>query len=232
MVGAMRYKSILETQRLQFREKTGLCPVCKSKSALNGITCKDLECIEAWIHNRVDPCVGLVNYGIQNYECDIVVHVCYQAGELWAYTVTDGMRAIESGRYPKRAAYQYIDGEKVRTAGGYLVPPKSIPAHSREIPKDILASHRIHNGLDTSTKGRYAQEIVSYCLARGVFPTPLINSDGVIDRDAQLRGNDLVVTSVLGTIQVKCDLPGGSRERGGTGNLFLQTCEINPDGRH
>lgn len=213
---------------IEYNDRTGLCPVCRERPSTYGITCGDMSCISGWLKGYEDPCIGLISYGIQNYECDVVAQVCYITQELYVYQLSDGIRAIQSGRYKKIPGFQMVDGTRTKTAGGYIVPSEDLLAIGIDIPNDIYSKHSIYKSMSTSKKGELAQRIVRDCLSLGIFPNP-IDSQVVKDLDSQYRGNDLVVSQKVGKIQVKCDGYCGRKSRGGSGSLFLQVCEINPN---
>lgn len=225
------------TKAFEQWRKDKLCPVCRQPSRRFatgdiGFTCGCLSCISLWLRGMGDPCRGLVDHGIQKYESDYIVHVCYVAGEIFVYSPDAGMVAIDSGKYIKRPAYQMVNGKRVLTAGGYTIPPEEINGCSwEEIPDQIKTRHIIKNIQDTSTKGQKASDIVRDCIISGCFPVaPKIKEE--CDLTLQNKGYDLIVSVEYGSLEIKCDYRGGHRSRGGTGNLYLQTCEINPNKMH
>ena len=48
------------------------------------------------------------------------------------------------------------------------------------------------------------------------------------DKSEQIFGSDLSAKNII--FQVKCDIKGGHKEGGGSGNLFIQTAERNNTG--
>lgn len=173
----------------------------------------------------------LVEHGIQTEQSNIRAHVCPKAKRIYVYPTWRGVDVIKSG------GYRYVDAHQpgviVTTAKGYLVPPFDI--------RDCV-SISVNNGVwewlafsdDDSLRdrGRKATQLVLQMIKRGLFPIPAIGTE-ITDKDIQISGTDILIRSGAITqqdiiIQVKCDYPGGERELGGTGNLFLQIAECNP----
>jgi hypothetical protein len=80
----------------------------------------------------------------------------------------------------------------------------------------------------TGTKGQKAVYVVHEMLKRGLIPIKQ-NIETITEQDMQISGTDIIVHSNI-RIQVKCDWKAGTKELGGTGNLFIQTAECNPFG--
>ena len=78
-------------------------------------------------------------------------------------------------------------------------------------------------------KGRKATLLIKGMIRDGMFPMPAIPLEQ-LDRALQIDGEDIVawISGRRIRIQVKCDYAGGEESLGGTGNLFLQTAELNP----
>jgi len=74
-------------------------------------------------------------------------------------------------------------------------------------------------------KGDRAALIVKGLLVTNKFPLFAGKAELVDAQTLQVKGVDIQVSI---NIQVKCDYNGGPKERGGTGNLFLQVAECNP----
>lgn len=165
----------------------------------------------------------LVSYGIQNEKSDIRVHVCVVAQIAYAYPTACGVAAMLSGKYVGKPGYQR--GYDKPTSWGYLVPPNEI---SRCVPisiKSILHIFDFNEKDSTSVKGDKATRLVARLLQIGWFPLP-VDPKIIEDTDMQISGTDINVQAGF-RIQVKCDYRGGIGQ-GCTGNLYLQTAEINP----
>jgi hypothetical protein len=172
--------------------------------------------------------MNLVNYGIQTETSDIRIHVCSVIGYAYVY-ITEQAKIVVAARTEAQciAARQLVNGKSVITAQGYLVTPDEIPGCNEvKIPGDISASYPIEEKDNTTLKGSQAVAIVKECILRHVILLPA-RIDEITDIDMQIKGTDIIVQSHL-RIQVKCDRRGGRRTFGGTGNLYLQTAEINP----
>jgi hypothetical protein len=93
------------------------------------------------------------------------------------------------------------------------------------IPPVLLSAIDCHRHESTSEKGKKAICIVQYMLWEGLIPLKLQTAE--IDcKDLQLVGEDIIINQRI-TLQVKCDYRCGAQDRGGTGNLYLQTEERN-----
>jgi len=228
----MRYRDHYGVaEAVHYVEKTSLCPICRKRKSAYGITCGDTECISLWLRGQADPCIGLIDYGIQKHKSDLIAHVCFVAKHIYSFSPSNAVIAIRTGKYRKVAVYQFVGTQKVRTSGGYLVPPDKLNGCVwARIPQDILIAHSIRNSMTTSNKGMAAQNVIIDSIKNRTFPFPdsMFVIDEVCDENIQVKGIDLVIVPTIGKIESKCDLRGGHKEFGGTGNLFLQTCEINP----
>lgn len=177
----------------------------------------------------------LVDYGIQNERSDIRVHVCPTVRRVYTYPTSCGIDAINTGKYRARLGYQ--PGVEYATAKGYLIPPMDIPrCVCLQLPDIAWGWIAFRREDSTTTKGDKATRLVAVMLKRGMLPIPALGVE-VACRDLQISGTDIFVPQGALRdrsihIQVKCDFDGGSRELGGTGNLFLQVAECNPLGRH
>ena len=168
----------------------------------------------------------LIDYGIQNEESDIRLHVCVVAKQIWFFATRIGVEAVNSGKY--RLVPVYTMG--ILTAEGYIVPPRDLNAEVRWIPQFWLDEIQFKKSESPSIKGRKATEIAKRLILEGMCPLDLAPKEAT-EKDMQIKGIDLIVT-VNAKIQVKCDYDGGFKENGGTGNLFLQVKECNPFNQH
>jgi len=173
----------------------------------------------------------LYDYGIQNERSDIRAHVCPRVQRLYVFPTVEGQKAVASGAWPIRPAYQ--NGVVGPTAIGYLVPPFAIKkCISLEVNPAAWVTINLQESDDTSLKGKKAVELVKQMILSGMFPLPYslkeVNAD--LTKTIQINGDDIIVN--LGAhqvhIQVKCDFGGGDPRLGGTGNLYLQVAERNP----
>ena len=176
----------------------------------------------------------LVEYGIQNEGSEMRAHVCFVAKRIYLYPTQSGIEAILTGRFPTAPAYQK-DPEtstKIQTAEGYLVPPHKIrQCREVEIPRKLLLSFNVKESDSETCKGNAAVEIVMFMLKTGRLPI-FCDPEMVEDLDLQRNGEDILIRNLNMRIQVKCDYKGGPKQRGGTGNLYLQVKECNPFGKH
>lgn len=169
----------------------------------------------------------LVAYGIQNEASDLRIHVCVAARVLYLYHTPAAQRLLAASTYPRVPGYQIVDGRRVRTAEGYLVPPQDIPGIlCFRLPGWIWTMHAIGRHDPPTRKGELAVQIVREALKAGRIPLPT-TSEIITEEAAQIGGVDLVATTRM-RIQVKCDYDGGYKNLGGTGHLYLQIAESNP----
>ena len=168
----------------------------------------------------------LREYGILQERTDYRAHVCFQDKCVYVYRTEAGVKAVLSGRFPKKPAGQ--PGVEGYTAEGYLVPPSGISGCQRiPIPGEWLQRMRCRREESTTVKGEKAVQIVQAMLRAGRFPVEF-RPKAVTDLKMQVDGLDITVGCKL-HIQVKCDYYGGES---GTGNLYLQVAEANPLKKH
>jgi len=169
----------------------------------------------------------LVSYGIQNEKSDIRAHVCPLAGRVYVYRTRDGLSVIEKRGGELKTAPAFQRG--IKTAEGYLVPPRLIPNMRRvRIPASWIEHYRFSDDDDLSLKGRKATDLVCHMLRSGAFPL-WVEAGEVTDHDIQISGMDIYVKAST-RIQVKMDYRGGEGDPPVTGNLYLQVAERNPFG--
>ena len=173
----------------------------------------------------------LIEYGIQNEASDIRAHVCVTTERMYVYSTTSGVETIEKGDYRMMPAFQWVNGQSMKTAEGYLVPPEDIEGCiTKTIPQSLIEHYSFDRSDSTSIKGNKAVGVVMSFIQAGHFPF-IAEGQVIDDRNLQVSGTDIHV-GIDKKIQVKCDYNGGPRELGGTGNLYLQVAECNPLGRH
>ena len=163
----------------------------------------------------------LIAYGIQNEKSDMRAHVSVIAKSVYIFPTECGKKAIEKGSYKIKPTWT----NNIKTAEGYCIPPDKIENCQRIlIPKDIFDRVSIKIEESTTIKGNKAVAVVIEMLKRGLIPLTLQINE-VTDADLQIQGMDILVKT-RGRIQVKCDYRAGYP---GTGNLYLQVAECNPN---
>lgn len=170
----------------------------------------------------------LTRHGIHDEVSDYRAHVCFAEGAVYLFETAQGKLTVDTGNYPVREAYQ--KGVEGRTALGYLVPPFHIPGCKRvPIPADVIYEIDCRRDESTSVKGKKAVRVVARMMQMGyiTLPMSLVEID---EKKLQIQGID-AVTKVEKKLQVKCDFYGGTRPDG-SGNLYLQFAEHNPNGMH
>lgn len=185
------------------------------------------------LEEQIKPPSGnhhLVSYGIQNEASDYRIHVAYNAMRVYVFPTESARLLISQNERNGIEPKQVYTGEII-TAKGYLVALSYIAGLQEVIiPPDIWNRYSIRKDMLTSTKGLLATEIVVDLLKRDMIPLP-VKIDMADDKSIQISGTDILINSAL-RLQVKCDLPGGDKRYGGTGNLFIQIAECNPYQRH
>jgi len=173
----------------------------------------------------------LVDYGIQNEQSDIRIHVAVYAQKIYIYKTSAGYQAIKRGNFP--CVPVYTNG--IQTATGYLVPPKAIEGCQEiPIPEETIRRAKMSTYTewgDKREKGQAAVFIVTEMLKHGQIPIQLQIVE-IDDQKMQILGEDIHV-NVDVRIQVKCDYRAGIGPHPRcTGNLFLQIQECNPFNIH
>lgn len=174
----------------------------------------------------------LVDYGIEQEDVDVRIHVGFQTQKVFIYWREDVIEIMNS--YQTRSAYQ----GNIETARGRIVPYDNIPNICFvEIPMNILMGNWCEQKDDETKKGKCALTIVRMMIENGELQRGCpqffgLMSQDVNDLDMQIKGTDIIVTANCPTIQVKCDWKAGPKDAGGTGNLYIQAQECNPHGKH
>jgi hypothetical protein len=163
-------------------------------------------------------------YGIYTEKADYKAHVSFSNKTVYVFKPKDAIAAIKM--HPEilsKKAYQ--NGVEYATAKGVPMPISYI--FNLKIVEffEWKEWHLFNEDLSTSKKGAVAVKCVAALLKAGKFPFA-INAKEEGRPMCQLRGVDIIAIGEL-TIQVKCDAKAGI-----TGNLYLQTHELNPRGAH
>ena len=163
---------------------------------------------------------SLYEYGIFQYDSGYCIHVGFVTQMLFVYETETMRDAINNNRYMIRPAYQ----GSIKTAEGYLVPSNSEFITPVDLPP--MKEEYKDRDADTSTKGKRALNVVSWCLKDGRIPFRF-HVDEITDKEMQIKGNDVIALGSF-SIQVKADFLAGPKDKGGSGNLFVQVRESNP----
>lgn len=171
----------------------------------------------------------LHEHGIQNESSHVRAHVGVLARSIFVFLTKHGRAACEAVDISEAVAYQ--PGVAYPTARGKKVPLDRI----RDLRTLDLSAWPVWDKFDknasTSEKGRRAVSVVLHALRLGAFPFWVSASESQ-DARIQISGTDIVCANRT-LIQVKCDWTAGPRTVPGcSGNLFLQTAELNPLGLH
>lgn len=183
------------------------------------------------IHGAMNQPQGntdLVDYGIQNEQSDVRMHIGVYAQQIYVYKTQDGRESIDPAKHRKAPAYT----NNIQTATGWLIPPDDIKdCHQLRIPNDIFDQSEIAKYPEKGNqgeKGKAATYIASEMLKAGLVPLSLRITE-INDKKMQIMGIDITIKANI-RIQVKCDYRAGIGHPRCTGNLFLQIQECNPFG--
>lgn len=173
---------------------------------------------------------SMVQYGIQNEMSDFRAHVTYPIMRTYVFP-TDKARSLIEQADHFGLVMKTIKTGTIETAQGYPVPLSYIEGLQEiVIPPDVWRANFIDKAMPTSTKGTIATSIVVALLKKDMVPLP-VRLQHADSKALQISGTDIIVNASL-HLQVKCDMPGGERRYGGSGNLFIQIAECNPYRRH
>lgn len=168
----------------------------------------------------------LVAYGIQSEVSDFRAHVTYPIMRTYVFPTAKAKAVIDQADHYSLKLRSVYTGT-IETAQGYAVPLSYIEGIQEVIiPPDIYHRYRILPTMTTSNKGLVATSIVAELLKKDMIPLP-VRLNHADSKALQISGTDILINASL-HLQVKCDMPGGDRRWGGTGNLFIQIAECNP----
>jgi len=159
----------------------------------------------------------LFEYGIFQEESDIRAHVSNRT--IYVFKTSEVIKCLTKYKFRQVPAYQ--PGYDKPTAMGYLVQPDKI----NDIRKLKFVSwygwDSYSEDWSTTVKGNWAVECVIELIRIGRFPF-WIEAKQTQDKVIDIKGTDVLIC-MNQKIQVKCDYPAIK-----TGNLYIQTHEINP----
>jgi len=158
----------------------------------------------------------LISHGIFDEISDIRSHVSDKV--IYVFKTKEVIKAIKENKFKQMAAYQ--PGYEQPTAYGHLVPIKII-SDIRELKFNSWGEWNFDNNWSTSEKGKWAVRCTIELIRIGRFPFWL-EAKQTDDINIDIKGTDILVV-MNNRIQVKCDFPATK-----TGNLYIQTHEINP----
>ena len=165
----------------------------------------------------------LYDYGIQNDESDLHIHIGFQSGKAFIFPTESGKAVLDT----KHTYKQFKAGQrgvKGITGIGYKVPPGDIKeCVVVDMPEDVIHASKCEWSDSTSVKGQMAVVASTMLLKQGLIKLP-IRVDEISDKTMQIKGMDLIIISKL-KIQVKCDWWAHKHIR-------LQTAERNPLNRY
>lgn len=165
----------------------------------------------------------LFDYGIHTENSDIRAHVSVVNRTIYAFETARGVEAVKKHNPPEKYAGQ--PGVEGHTARGWILKPAMIEGLRSLAFHSWTGWEQFSQEMSTSQKGHMAVKCVCDCMRIGRFPF-WINSTEDDRENVQIKGVDIVVFCRK-KIQVKCDWYSGPPP--GTGNLFLQSAERNPN---
>lgn len=196
---------------------------------MNGQQLTFLEDVEDQIKQAIGN-RNLIMYGIQNEVSDFRAHVTYPAMRTYVFPTAKAKAVIDQAEF-HQLRLRTVTTDGIETAQGYAVPISYIDGIQEVvIPPDIWQRYRIHDKDETSIKGQLATSIVVELLQRDKIPLP-VRWNHADSKALDIAGTDIVINASL-HLQVKCDMRGGDKSYGGTGNLFIQIAECNPYKRY
>ena len=163
----------------------------------------------------------LHEYGIFQEKSDIRAHVSDKV--VFIFKTEKAVQALNDNKCPQVFAYQ--TGYDKPTAKGYLLKPELIKDVRVLYFDDNLGWQQYYDDMSTTQKGKWAVNCVIDLLKTARFPL-WIDAKENIDVKMDIEGTDILIFSNK-RIQVKCDYPAHR-----TGNLYMQTHEINPFKNH
>jgi len=172
--------------------------------------------------NTLEISYNLIKYGIFEEKSDIRAHVTYQKVFVFKTKELINLLLLKGNELPEAIAYQPNYDEP--TAKGKLVKPKMIK-DIRELNFMTWNEWNFNEKWTTTEKGKWAIRCVIELIKIGRFPFWLETkqTDNV---KIDIQGTDILVVMDQ-KIQVKCDYPAFK-----TGNLYIQTHELNPHKLH
>lgn len=164
----------------------------------------------------------LVEYGFYQERVDLRAHVGVTAWRVYVYAWHSLLTTLDRG------AFKEVSGKSFGqiTARGFLVPPRDIEGcRVCDIPESYRGLFPFAPTMTHKKKGELAAVLVDTLINDGHLLLPM-TSEQIEDRRLQLEGVDIIARANV-RVQVKCDWDCGPKAHGGTGNLFIQTAEIN-----
>lgn len=176
------------------------------------------ECPHSWLYE----------YGIFQENSDIRAHVGPLSKTVYVFRTKDMMNEILTRRYECKSAMQR--GVDYITGWGPVVPC-DLKFVRRILWHNVAWWTWFRQGAGETEKGNVAVKVISELMRIGRFPFWVLPEE-VTDIKLDVDGTDIIVSGKWHT-QVKCDFPAGPKSIDGCyGNLFIQTHECNPLGKH
>jgi hypothetical protein len=162
---------------------------------------------------------NLYKYGIFEEKSDIRAHVSERRIYVFKTNIVKTLLNNPLKKFKLVPAYQ--PNYDKPTAYGYLVPPVEIEDLIELNFKSWQGWNLFSANWNTARKGKWAVSCIVDLLKIGRFPL-WVEVEQTEDVKLDIEGTDILICFNK-KIQVKCDYPATK-----SGNLFLQTHEINP----
>lgn len=165
----------------------------------------------------------LYPHGINSELAQWRAHVAIPCRQIFMFPTKKAVELIAKNGYPLTGAYQI--NISYPTAQGHLIPVRDFgPSLQRTaIPLDIALPTELQlDQYDTSQKGRLAADVVIRMLQRGIISMSTMWECENPTYQQDRSGIDLIICSKI-LLQIKCDVKICK-----TGNLYIQTAEVNP----
>jgi len=166
---------------------------------------------------------AVIEYGITTSKAHVWAHLCPLDGCFYWYKRSRMVFVCE--KYERKT---------IPTAMGHIVPVvKNLRANNGFIwyfgfPYEWLDSYDISSADSDRTAGTETERLFEFCVKAGLFLVPLAVDRKYLELREQFDGKDYRCSFGNGflDVEIKLDARGG---RWGTGNLFVQTHELNHD---
>ena len=170
--------------------------------------------------NNSETSYNLIKYGIFEEKSDIRAHVTFEKVFVFKTKELIKLLILKGNELPEALAYQKNYNEP--TAKGKLIKPAMIN-DIRELKFTTWNEWSDFNEKEwnTTKKGKWAVRCVIELIRIGRFPFWL-EAKQTENVKIDIQGTDILIV-MNQKIQVKCDYPAFK-----TGNLYIQTHELNP----
>jgi len=177
----------------------------------------------------------MIQYGILEEKSDYRIHVCPLDKKIYIFKTSIVRDMVKDAIQTKKYRFVPARCEGELSGWGYIIPPTDILGiRFAEIKPTELTTKTTKTTRATSEDGDRAVALTIEAIKNDELPyiTCITEPIVVTEKKKQIDGVDIIVTDVFEGIldlQVKWDGPGGIC---GTGNLYIQTHEVNLKNAH